>query len=202
VFNVTDGTRLLEFRRGVKRCAHVYSLAFSQDSEFLALSSNIETIHIFKLDQGDCPASPVAEIPPQGQGGEGGEAGWMGYLSKAVAYLPAQVTDTLAQSRAWATVSVPSAGVPNIVTIATLTKQTRLMLASADGYFYIYNIPEQGGDCIMVKQHRLDPECGGEVEENEGSANRDCPAVIPVSQQEEHSPGQESPPPVLQVQDS
>jgi len=202
VFNVTDGTRLLEFRRGVKRCAHVYSLAFSQDSEFLALSSNTETIHIFKLDQGDCPASPVAEVAPQGQGGEG-EAGWMGYLSKAVAYLPAQVTDTLAQSRAWATVSVPSAGVPNIVTIATLTKQTRLMLASADGYFYIYNIPEQGGDCVMVKQHRLDPECGGEVEENEGgSANRDCPAVIPVSQQEEHSPGQESPPPVLQVQDS
>ena len=33
------------------RCAHVYSLAFSQDSEFLALSSNTETIHIFKLDQ-------------------------------------------------------------------------------------------------------------------------------------------------------
>merc|ERR1712130_826326 len=163
VFNVSNGTRLLEFRRGVKRCAHVYSLAFSQDSEFLALSSNTETIHIFKLDQ---------------------------------------VTDTLAQSRAWATVSVPSAGVPNIVTIATLTKQTRLMLASADGYFYIYNIPEQGGDCVMVKQHRLDPECGGEVEENEGgSANRDCPAFIPVSQ-EEHSPGQESPPPVLQVQDS
>ena len=51
VFNVADGTRLLEFRRGVKRCAHVYSLAFSQDSEFLALSSNTETIHIFKLDQ-------------------------------------------------------------------------------------------------------------------------------------------------------
>ena len=34
-----------------------------------------------------------------------------------------QVTDTLAQSRAWATVSVPSAGVPNIVTIASLAKQ-------------------------------------------------------------------------------
>ena len=23
--------------------------------------------------------------------------------------------------------------------------------------------PYQGGDCVMVKQHRLDPECGGEV---------------------------------------
>ena len=94
------------------RCAHVYSLAFSQDSEFLALSSNTETIHIFKLDQvlskrtstyilpvgamkdyskGDCPASPVAEVAPQGGPGGEGEAGWMGYLSKAVAYLPAQV---------------------------------------------------------------------------------------------------------------
>ena len=26
----------------------------------------------------------------------------------------------------------------------------------------IYMMP-QGGDCVMVKQHRLDPECGGEV---------------------------------------
>lgn len=204
VFNVADGTRLLEFRRGVKRCAHVYSLAFSQDSEFLALSSNTETIHIFKLDQGESSSSsPVPDPPPQQEG----EAGWMGYLSKAVQYLPAQVTDTLAQSRAWATVSVPSAGVPNIVTIATLTKQTRLMLASADGYFYIYNIPEQGGDCVMVKQHRLDPDCGGEgggeVEEGAGggAGGPDSPAVIPVTQ-EEHSPGQESPPPVLQVHDS
>lgn len=197
VFNVTDGTRLLEFRRGVKRCAHVYSLAFSQDSEFLALSSNTETIHIFKLDQGEA-AVPVVEPPVEG------EAGWMGYLSKAVAYLPTQVTDTLAQSRAWATVSVPSAGVPNIVTIATLTKQTRLMLASADGYFYIYNIPEQGGDCVMVKQHRLDPECGGE---GEGGADLSLSQETPeppcnAQDQECSSPGQESPPPVLQVHDS
>ena len=75
----------------------------------------------------------------------------MGYLSKAVtasaSYLPAQVTDTLNQSRAFATVTVPSAGLPNIVTIASLSRQTRLMLASADGYFYIYNIP---GDNIPL----------------------------------------------------
>ena len=51
IFSVQDGARLMEFRRGVKRCAHVYSLAFSQDSDYLALSSNTETIHIFRLDQ-------------------------------------------------------------------------------------------------------------------------------------------------------
>ena len=108
----------------------------------------------------------------------------MGYLSKAVtasaSYLPAQVTDTLNQSRAFATVTVPSAGLPNIVTIASLSRQTRLMLASADGYFYIYNIPEEGGDCVMVKQHRVDPECSEVAQPS--LTPPDSPAVIPVTQ--------------------
>lgn len=88
------------------------------------------------------------------------------------------------QSRAFATVTVPSAGLPNIVTIASLGRQTRLMLASADGYFYIYNIPETGGDCVMVKQHRVDPECS-EVAAAGGHPSLtppDSPAVIPVTQ--------------------
>jgi hypothetical protein len=36
-----------------------------------------------------------------------------------------QVTDTLNQSRAFATVTVSSAGIPNIVAIATIAKQLR-----------------------------------------------------------------------------
>jgi len=204
IFSVQDGTRLMEFRRGVKRCAHVYSLAFSQDSDYLALSSNTETIHIFKLDQPQTEASPVVQRQ-QSQPQEDGS--WMGYFSKAVtasaSYLPAQVTDTLNQSRAFATVTVPSAGLPNIVTIANLSRQTRLMLASADGYFYIYNIPEEGGDCIMVKQHRVDPECTEAPAADQPSVTPpDSPAVIPVTQ-EEHSPCQdESPPPTVQTPDS
>lgn len=50
VFRVSDGTRLHEFRRGVKRYAKIYSLAFSADSMFLAASSNTETVHIFRLE--------------------------------------------------------------------------------------------------------------------------------------------------------
>ena len=96
---------------------------------------------------------------------------------------PDQVTDTLNQSRAFATVTVPSAGLPNIVTIASLSRQTRLMLASADGYFYIYNIPEEGGDCVMVKQHRVDPECSEVAAAGQPSLTPpDSPAVIPVTQ--------------------
>jgi len=208
VFSVTDGNRLMEFRRGVKRCATVYSLAFSQDSDYLALSSSTETIHIFKLED---PAAAAAHPPveqPRPPSVSEDNSGWMGYLSKAVtasaSYLPAQVSDTLNQCRAFATVTVPLSGVPNIVTIATLSRQLRLLLASSDGYFYIYNIPEVGGECVMVKQHRLDPECSGQdgeapVTQPESQVTPpDSPAVIPVTQ-ESHSPCQdESPPPTVQ----
>jgi len=49
VFNTVDATRLFEFRRGMKRCASIYSIAFSSDDVFLAVSSNTETVHIFRL---------------------------------------------------------------------------------------------------------------------------------------------------------
>ena len=153
IFSVQDGTRLMEFRRGVKRCAHVYSLAFSQESDLLALSSNTETIHIFKLDgsqaEGQGPVSPAVDHrqqqqPQQQQQQQQQDDGsWMGYSSKAVtasaSYLPAQVTDTLNQSRAFATVTVPSAGLPNIVTIASLSRQTRSDLLSEALYDWTFS---------------------------------------------------------------
>lgn len=49
VFNVRDGARLYEFRRGVKRCVSISSLAFSMCSTYVCCSSNTETVHIFKL---------------------------------------------------------------------------------------------------------------------------------------------------------
>lgn len=50
VFSVPQGKRLFEFRRGIKRNAAINSLSFSPDSLFLSASSNLETIHIFRLD--------------------------------------------------------------------------------------------------------------------------------------------------------
>jgi len=209
IFNVADGTRLVEFRRGVKRCAQVYSLSFSQDSLYLALSSNTETIHIFRVEEGMLNQSE--QQPPARQTStSGGEDGWMGYLSKAVtasaSYLPAQVTDTLNQFRAFATVTVPSAGTPNIVNITTLSKQTRLLMASADGYFYVYNIPVEGGECTMLKQHKLDTECSIQEPAEDGSGLKtfspgDSPAVIPVTQEEHTSGTEESPPPTVHIPD-
>lgn len=51
VFAVTDGTKLFEFRRGVKRCVAISCLAFSMCSQYLGCSSNTETVHVFKLEE-------------------------------------------------------------------------------------------------------------------------------------------------------
>ncbi|XP_066591712.1 WD repeat domain phosphoinositide-interacting protein 2 [Prorops nasuta] len=151
VFHVQDGTKLFEFRRGMKRCVSISSLSFSVDSVFLCCSSNTETVHIFKLEEIKETSKQTTEDTQ----------GWMGYLTKAVSasanYLPSQVTDVFNQGRAFASVHLPFQGIKNVCAIATIQKALRLLVASADGFLYIYNFDTtEGGDCTLLKQHRLD----------------------------------------------
>ncbi|KAL3690597.1 hypothetical protein R1sor_016906 [Riccia sorocarpa] len=48
IFNTLDGTKLQELRRGVDR-AEIYSIAFSPSGQWLALSSDKATVHVFSL---------------------------------------------------------------------------------------------------------------------------------------------------------
>ncbi|XP_073976936.1 autophagy-related 18a isoform X2 [Rhodnius prolixus] len=159
VFNVSDGLKLYEFRRGVKRCVNISSLAFSPDAAFLAAASNTETVHVFKVD--DPKDVPVG---PSGGGsslsGEDGAQGWMGYLSKAVSasanYLPAQVTGVFNQGRAFACAHLPHHGFRNVCALTMVQKVLRLLVASSDGSLYVYNLDVvDGGDCSLIKQHKL-----------------------------------------------
>lgn len=168
VFNVADGTRLHEFRRGVKRCVSICSLAFSHDATFLCCSSNTETVHVFKLEEPKEPREQVSNIGPKPQGHgipkqsvEDTQSGWIGYFSKAVSasanYLPTQVTDVFNQGRAFASVRLPFQNRRNVCAITMIQKQMRLLVASQDGYLYVYSLDmNEGGDCTLLKQHRLD----------------------------------------------
>uniref|UniRef100_A0A0C9QC46 WIPI2 protein n=1 Tax=Fopius arisanus TaxID=64838 RepID=A0A0C9QC46_9HYME len=175
VFQVHDGTKLFEFRRGVKRCVSISSLAFSIDSMFLCCSSNTETVHIFKLEE---PKEPPKQAPEETQS-------WMGYLTKAVSasanYLPSQVTDVFNQGRAFASVHLPFQGLKNVCAITTIQKVLRLLVANADGYLYVYNLdPNEGGDCTLLKQHRLDGK-QDEVDCASVSTLGDTTAVTPAA---------------------
>lgn len=150
VFSIPEGQKIFEFRRGVKRCAHIYSLSFSLDSLYLSASSNTETVHIFRLE---APKQKPTEEPQS----------WMGYFGKAIMtpsnYLPSQVTEVLAQGRAFSTVKLPHAGYRNNCALAIINKLPRVLVASEDGHLYIYNLdPEEGGDCSLLRQHKLLPD--------------------------------------------
>lgn len=160
VFSVPDGQKLFEFRRGMKRCVHIYSLAFSSDGMYLSASSNTETVHVFKLET-------HKDARPQED-----QSSWMGYFNQALKssanYLPTQVTDMFNQGRAFAVCKLPSQGLKNVCAIATIQKVPRLLVASQDGYLYIYNLdPNDGGECMLLRQHSLDGrQCeGGHVSE-------------------------------------
>ncbi|XP_018916381.1 WD repeat domain phosphoinositide-interacting protein 2 isoform X2 [Bemisia tabaci] len=152
VFSIVDSVKLYEFRRGVKRCVSISSLGFSTDSSFLCCSSNTETVHVFRLDE---PKESMMHAPIDDN------QSWMGYISKAVSlsatYLPTQVTDVFNQGRAFASVHLPFQGKKNVCAVTKIQGALRLLVASSDGYLYVYNLDTgESGDCTLVKQHRLD----------------------------------------------
>ncbi|TNN74615.1 WD repeat domain phosphoinositide-interacting protein 1 [Liparis tanakae] len=148
VFSVPEGTRLFEFRRGMK----------SADAQFLCASSNTETVHIFKLEQ---HSPSLDEESPT----------WSAYMGKmftaASTYLPSQVSDMMHQDRAFATVRLNMVGLKNISALATIQKLPRLLVASSDGFLYIYNVdPHDGGECVQIQKHRLFDSSEEQVEQN------------------------------------
>lgn len=66
IFNTMDGTRLQEVRRGADR-AEIYSIALSPNVQWLAVSSDKGTVHIFKLRVRvvgeDAPTLPSGQDP-------------------------------------------------------------------------------------------------------------------------------------------
>jgi len=150
VFSMLNGQLQFEFRRGYARCVSIYSLCFSEDSLFLAASSNTQTVHIFKLEEHN------KDNEPQNQD----DQTWMSYINSALIksseYLPNQLTDLMKQWRSFATAMIPLQSTSNIAAISKIQGEFRVLVASADGYLYIYNLDvNNGGDCVLMTQHEL-----------------------------------------------
>uniref|UniRef100_T1IJY9 Uncharacterized protein n=1 Tax=Strigamia maritima TaxID=126957 RepID=T1IJY9_STRMM len=137
VFNVKDGSKVIECLRGTKRFVNIHSLNFSADSQLLAACSNTETVHIFKL------------VRSQGYfeyfGQKLEEYGYFDQLSKYFNLI-----------RAFATIHLPSErGKQNTCSIALFKNIPHILVASKDDLF-IYNINLiKGGECSLLYQHRL-----------------------------------------------
>ena len=97
VFSIPEGQKVFEFRRGMKRNVNITCLSFVLNSAFLCASSDMETIHVFKLEE---PKDAMPASVTQQQT-------WTDYFSSIVKqsanYLPSHVGDVLHQDRAYLT---------------------------------------------------------------------------------------------------
>lgn len=162
VFCVKNAQRVMEFRRGVKRYAQIVSLNFSLCNNFVSVSSNTETIHIFKIDQ---KAKEAAERRQDklvtNESGDEDEksqvddrSGFMKAFSKAMETIN-PLSNVLNQDRAFAHVQLAESGLRYQCVVTKLEKETRLLVACEDGFLYIYNLDSNGGECKLVRAHDL-----------------------------------------------
>lgn len=162
VFCVKNAQRVMEFRRGVKRYAQIVSLNFSLCNNFVSVSSNTETVHIFKIDQ---KAKEAAErrqdkIAPSDSGDEEEKpspderSGFMKAFSKAMETIN-PLSNVLNQDRAFAYVQLAEPGLRYQCVVTKLEKETRLLVACEDGFLYVYNLDSNGGECKLVRAHDL-----------------------------------------------
>ncbi|KJE95663.1 WD repeat domain phosphoinositide-interacting protein 2 [Capsaspora owczarzaki ATCC 30864] len=146
VFSVPDAKKLYQFRRG-SYPATIYSINFSVDSTRLCVSSSSDTVHIFNLGQ----------EPRQNSGASSSKGGAFSLSS----YLPEMLTEMWDPERHFAHFKLPNAGndVMNVCALSSTLPQA--MVVTADGNFYQYQIPKDGGECTLVKQYSiLDPSEG------------------------------------------
>ncbi|KAL3986280.1 WD domain G-beta repeat family protein [Acanthocheilonema viteae] len=176
VFDTESGDRLYEFTRGVKRFVSIYSMAFSIDGNYLCSSSNTETVHVFRLE-------PTAD--PINENEDDEEQGWVDYLSKqASSYLPTQMNDLWMRGKSFATARLPSIGKRNAVALPLINGKLHLLVATTDGFVYIYPVEAEGGELTLLRQHKVsikyspvvhanDPSDNQTSEDNDGTRNEE-----------------------------
>ncbi|KAI8813501.1 WD40-repeat-containing domain protein [Cladochytrium replicatum] len=164
VFAVPGGQKLFQFRRGTYP-ARIYSLSFSLSNAMLCVSSDTDTVHIYKLaDEG--PKEPQHTSLSRRTSGERKYLTSVydtlkSPLASATAavgsyLLPDAITEMWDPQRDFAFAKLPtsSKGLPSLVALSGSSPQ--LMVVTGDGYFYSYNVDlENGGECILLKQYTL-----------------------------------------------
>jgi autophagy-related protein 18 len=81
---------------------------------------------------------------------------WMEWVRSS---LPTQVTEVLAQGRAFATITTPFVETRSVVAVTTVSSsegpKERVIVASYDGFLYVYGLnTQEGGECPLLKQYK------------------------------------------------
>jgi len=174
VFSIPNARKLYQFRRG-SYPARIFSISFNLVSSLLCVSSDTETVHVFKLNgAGGRRDSDGLKEGVGRLGGPGSEepsgrkrSGSFGAIVKRQSlhfgrniagsvsgYLPEVITEMWEPTRDFAFLKLPAAHVQSVVALSNTTPQ--VMVVTNEGYFYQYNIDlENGGECVLLHQFSL-----------------------------------------------
>ncbi|KAF9289013.1 autophagy protein [Mortierella alpina] len=166
IWSIPNAQRLYQFRRGAQS-ARIYSLSFNLASTLLCVSSDTDTVHIFKVGESGSAGGGLKSkggsldesLESKGSGMSSIIRRQSMNIGKNLAgsvgsYLPGAITEMFEPSRDFAHLKLPSAGVQSVIALSNTTPQ--VMVATSDGYLYQYNIDlENGGPCVLLKQFSL-----------------------------------------------
>lgn len=141
VFNVEDGSKLIEFRRGLRRCVNITSIQFSPDANYLVSSSNTETIHVFDFEREKLREQREEKEKKAAKS----SGGWLSsFIGTAVSGYVGSVYDVITQTRDSWYCNPPVPGIKHSCTVIKIEdNKLRLLVASQDGFLYVYELPPQ-----------------------------------------------------------
>jgi autophagy-related protein 18 len=150
VFSSQVGDLLYQFRRGTYP-VHIYSISFNLSDTFLCVSSDSETVHIFKL--GENETKPHEETSTSSSRKMSLLNGVKNRMSSIL--IPDAINTIFEPQRDFAFARIPtqSKGSKNI---CAMSNNNQVMVALEDGKFYQYDLnSEQGGECTLLKEFNL-----------------------------------------------
>lgn len=185
VFSTPGKQILYQFRRGQLPCA-IFSMSFSADAEMLCVSSDHQSVHVFKLDNGGGAGGAAAEAAD----GSGYLGGLMTFgqdmMQRGVdtlsSVLPQAVTDPMKGLRAFAKATLPTAGAATLCSISNVgvgpAGEREVLVVTYDGFLYRFLVPAEGSDCTCTSTHSLAkdhiqpaaPAGGGETAPDDGGS--------------------------------
>lgn len=139
IFNVIDGTKMKELRRGSEN-AMIYSISFDNNSKYVCCTSDRSTIHIFSLGNTQEENNESGEVKNQ-----------VSFLSK-ITKLFNKNSQTYFDSE-W---SFAKFRIKETKCISSFGKDNNLIIITANGKYYQAQFDtKNGGDCIKKNEQIL-----------------------------------------------
>ncbi|KAI9506899.1 WD40-repeat-containing domain protein [Coemansia spiralis] len=168
VFSLPGAQKIAQFRRG-SYPAKIHSITFNATSTLLLVSSDTDTVHIFRIADGrnkkaksgapgplpqtDSFASSIASSS-DADSMSGADAIGVKIVGKAAQFMPDMLSEMWEPSRDFAFLKLPKSNIQSIAAMSSSAPQ--IMVVTSDGYFYQYSIDlEKGGECVLLKQDCL-----------------------------------------------